>query len=91
MAIATQKFRVTGTTSYGATVDEIVTFELVKSSAFAYGNGMAVCMQTTGGGDKYFDVRYDRTIKRDGSNFFQWSKGLAEDYFDENLKITPVK
>lgn len=91
MSVAVQKFRVSGTTSYGATVDQIVTFTLEKSSSFAYGNGMAVCMETPNGGEQYFDVRYDTTLRRDGSNFFKWSKALAERYFDNNLKITPTK
>ena len=91
MPIPTARFRVSGTTSYGKDVDTIVTLELLKSSQFAYGNQTAVRLITPDGGDFYFDTRYDKTLRRDGSNFQSWAKSFAESYFDHGLTVQKIK
>ena len=48
-------------------------FELVRSDASTYGNGMTVVRSGEGWTmPMLYDVRYDTSIRRDGSNFSEW-------------------
>ena len=91
MQIKQAKFRVRGTTERGKIVDFTVKFSLEETSAFSYGNGLGVYMETSEGIDNWFDVRYDKTLQKDGSNFYQWAKAFAEQYWPTNFTITPVE
>lgn len=53
--------------------DDMQTFELVTSDASTYGNGMTVVRSGEGWTmPMLYDVRYDTSIRRDGSNFPDW-------------------
>ena len=90
--IASAKFHVYGTTSWGHPVDKQVTLHLGQSGAFGYGNGLAVRVEYDGGGiDQLYDVRYDRRLRRDGSNYTEWVKGFANDIFDSALTVEMIE
>ena len=61
---------------------------LTENAAFSYGNKTAVIIEWGEMDDgrkletQYLDTRYDRTLKRDGSNFKEWLKT----YFSDALR-----
>ena len=83
--IATAKFHVFGTTSWGHPVDKHIVIHLAQSGGFDYGNGMSVWVENMGEIDNYYDVRYDRKLKRDGSNYTEWVQEFVKDIIDQNL------
>lgn len=91
--IASVKLHVYGTTTWGHDVDTYKTYYLGKSGCFEYGNGLAVRVVHDEKGviDDYIDVRYDKRLYRDGSNFIDWVMADAEDRFDPSLKVEVVK
>ncbi len=87
--IAQADYLVNGVATNGFVADNLhVHFELSKSGSFDYGNGTCVMMVIGRDMPQYLDTRYDVTLKRDGSNFRQWSRKYLRDYIDKKLKIT---
>ena len=82
----------TRSVSFGNGYKTTLEFELVKAGGAQYGNGMSVHMSDvlTPQNDEGIDVRYDTSLRHDGSNFAEWVDTYIMDRFSMCLEKTGV-
>lgn len=82
--VATAVYRVAGVSEVThEPLDTYVTFKLLKSGAFEYGNGLSMTMQFKDSHVFYYDLRYER-VNIDSFNDF--TAGFLDGYLANGLE-----